>query len=56
MGIDVLFRQKDRAADACGFDSKAFELFSKSGFSEELKDQAEREGVVLVQLDEMFKD
>ena len=44
MGIDVLFRLKDRTADVCGFDSKEFALFPKSGFSDELKDQAEREG------------
>ncbi|MBO4301837.1 ATP-binding protein [Methanosarcinaceae archaeon] len=54
MTIDVLFRLEDRAADVRGFDSKEFALFSKSGFSDELKDQAEREGVVLVELKDMY--
>ena len=53
MGIDVLFRLKDRAADVRGFDSGDFALFSESGFSDELKDEAEREGIVPVQSDEV---
>ena len=59
VGIDVLNGLKDKATDhkeLAAFEERLFYLFSKSGFTQALKEEASRCGAVLVDVEDMFVD
>jgi AAA+ ATPase superfamily predicted ATPase len=53
---DDLEKLKESAAFVKGFDIKRYAVFSRSGFTDRLKDRAETEGVALITLDMMYGD
>jgi AAA+ ATPase superfamily predicted ATPase len=57
-GIEVLNGLKEKIAENTelkGYDSYVFYMFSRSGFTEAVKKEAERGGIVLITADDIFK-